>query len=515
MPLRNLPRVKKVRRVLLYIVGGIVAVFATLLLAVNLYVQSRGTQARIEGELSRRLGTQLRIQRISVTPWWGLKLRGITIPQTNASIPKEFLKADTFRLRIRFLSLFARELVIKEVSLVNPTVFWAQNSDGKWRIPASLPPASESDDPAAAQEPGATGPQAHEVAPTRPRDESAEAPAAFTPEVRRVTLANGNFHFLDAKGRPVAAFQGFGFRSNLRNSTELRGTASIAKISLRNRFFLEQLNSPVKYGPDELEFTQIKAASAGGEIGGNFAMRQTEPGSPFTVKVTFRDLQADRLVADGGGPSGMVQGRLEGRLEANGKTSDPNALAGTGEIHLRDGQLRQYSLLVALGQVLQIEELSQLRFDEAHVKYHITPGVVNIDELLLSSPNIRVASRGKIGFDGKLRLDSQLAINDQIRDQLFRGMRESFRPTEEPGFAAVDFKVSGTVERPKTNLMGKLMGRELKDLGGVISSFLGGGKEKKKARSDSAADSPAEPVLESDPAEQPAAPDEPEPSPTP
>ncbi|HEX8680521.1 MAG TPA: hypothetical protein VF683_11200, partial [Chthoniobacterales bacterium] len=162
-----------------------------------------------------------------------------------------------------------------------------------------------------------------------------------------------------------------------------------------------------------------------------------------------------------------------------------------------------------------IEELSQLRFDEAHVKYHITPGVVNIDELLLSSPNIRVASRGKIGFDGKLRLDSQLAINDQIRDQLFRGMRESFRPTEEPGFAAVDFKVSGTVERPKTNLMGKLMGRELKDLGGVISSFLGGGKEKKKPRSDSAADSPAEPVFESDPAEQPAAPDEPEPSPTP
>src|SRR5439155_4553641 len=45
--------------------------------------------------------------------------------------------ARTFRLRVRFLSLFSRRLVIKEVSLVNPNVIWPQDTAGKWRLPGS------------------------------------------------------------------------------------------------------------------------------------------------------------------------------------------------------------------------------------------------------------------------------------------------------------------------------------------------------------------------------------------
>src|SRR3954464_979529 len=127
-------------RVLLMALGVFVGVALLILIGVNLYVQSRGTQARIQQELSQRLGTTLRIQRISVTPWWGLKLTGITIPQTQPGVSSDFLTAKTFRLRIRFSSLFGGHLVIKEISLVNPEVVWAQNADGKWRLPTMPPP---------------------------------------------------------------------------------------------------------------------------------------------------------------------------------------------------------------------------------------------------------------------------------------------------------------------------------------------------------------------------------------
>lgn len=504
---------KKIGRVVLYVLGAVFAIFAALLLAVNLYVQSQRTQARIEDELSQRLGTTLRIQRISVTPWWGLKLRGITIPQSDTAIARDFLHADTFRLRIRFMSLFARELVIKEVSLVNPTVVWAQNKDGKWRIP-SAPSLEEHAAPATIAPSATSAPATAEAASPAPAvvSSSPGASSSFTPEVRRVTLANGNFHFLDAKQRPVAAFEGLRFTSSFRRSAELRGDAKIAKISLRDRFFLEELQSPVKYDASQLELSSIKASSAGGEITGRFAMQQAEPGSPFEARVNFRDLEADRIVADAGGPKGMVQGRIEGMLEAQGKTSDPNALSGAGEIYLRDGELRQYTLLVALGQLLQIEELSQLRFEQAHVKYHITPGVVTIDELLLSSANIHVAARGTVEFNGRLHLDSKLAISERIRGQLLRGMQESFRPGEEAGFAAVDFKVSGSVEKPKTDLMSKLVGRDLRDLGGLINGFLGGGKKAKKDAAPAA--QPAAPESSPAPVEQPVL-SEPQPTSTP
>src|SRR5437773_11728666 len=74
---------------------------------------------------------------MSVTPWGGLELSGITIAQTSPVAPRHFLEAKTFRLRVRFLSLFSRRLVIKEVSLIKPRVVWPQDAEGKWKLPKS------------------------------------------------------------------------------------------------------------------------------------------------------------------------------------------------------------------------------------------------------------------------------------------------------------------------------------------------------------------------------------------
>jgi hypothetical protein len=105
--------------------------------------------------------------------------------------------------------------------------------------------------------------------------------------------------------------------------------------------------------------------------------------------------------------------------------------------------------------------------------------VVTIDQLVLRSPNIRVTSTGTISFNGKLRLQSQLAINDKIRAQLFSSIRDNFQPISDPGYSAVDFQVTGSVDRPKTNLMDRVVGRGLKDF---VSGLLGGGKQERQKR---------------------------------
>jgi hypothetical protein len=74
-----------------------------------------------------------------------------------------------------------------------------------------------------------------------------------------------------------------------------------------------------------------------------------------------------------------------------------------------------------------------------------------------------------------------------MRAQLFKAIRNNFQPISEPGYFALNFEVAGSIDRPKTNLMDKLVGRDLKDLGSVINSLLGGGKrerQKKKKRTD-------------------------------
>src|SRR5690242_18116666 len=155
---------------------------------------------------------------MSVTPWGGLQLSGITIPQTSSTGPRHFLEAKTFQLRVRFLSLFSRRLVIKEVSLINPNVVWPQDVEGKWKLPRSretktaTPSVSK---PEARSQPFQNS-QTHTapVVTSSPANLPSTAQAivgnpspmqeprlAVPPEVRRVSIKNGNFSFLDHTGR--------------------------------------------------------------------------------------------------------------------------------------------------------------------------------------------------------------------------------------------------------------------------------------------------------------------------
>jgi AsmA-like C-terminal region len=479
--------VQKCGRIIFFFVGGLLILAALSLVGLNLYVESQGTQARIQQELRQRLAAPLYIHRISVTPWAGLKLSGITIPQDTSGNSASFLEAKSFILRVRLWSLFSERLVIKDVSLIDPKVLWPQNADGRWRLPgAGKKKHHDMDQPAvgAAVTAAAVSPAVSPASAARP---DAATPASskhlFIPEVRRIRLARGDLRFLDRSGSLVAAFEKVGFRSNIRNGVAWRGAARVEKVSLRDRFYLEDLRSPLHYEPGELELPQISAHAAGGDVLGHFAMQPQTEDSPFNVEVKFRNLQADRLITEAGGPQGVLTGRLEGNLQASGKTADANALSGSGEILLREGQVRQYSLLTALGQVLQIEELSQLRLDQAEAKYHISPSVITVDELILRSPNIRLSATGTINFKGKLHLDSRLAINDKIRAQLFKPIRANFEPDAEPGYFAVDFEVSGTIERPKSNLLEKVVGRDLKDL---VNSFWGGKSDRSRKKKSAA-----------------------------
>jgi type II secretion system protein N len=489
------------------VAGAVIAVFAIALTGLNLYVQSQGTQAGIQQELSQRLGTPLRFNAVSVTPWGGLTLSGITIPQVVGG-SGNFLAAKSFHLHIGIFSLFSGKLLIKKVALLHPTVDWPQNEDGKWRLPGSqkrehsaaspeeTPPASPvPSPPAATPQPSAVAEAAASPAvwpATAPPAPPKETHRGLIPDVRKLSVTEGSFHFLDRAGKLVATFDDVDFRANVRNAVGLRGAAAVARMSVRDRFFLERMQSPLRYDPNRLELPKITARAGGGDVSGAFSIQPESQDSPFKVSVKFRNVQADEIVSEAGGPHGVIQGKLEGNFEAAGKASDPNALSGTGEIVLRDGQVQQYSLLVALGQVLQIEELTQLHLEQAQARYHVTPGLVTIDELVLRSPNIRLSATGTITFNGKLRLDSQLAINDKIRGQLYKPIRENFQPINEPGYSAVEFQVNGTLERPKTNLVERVVGRDLKE---IVSGLLGGKKSerpKKKKKEAGAAASPAE-----------------------
>jgi type II secretion system protein N len=470
----------RVRRIIGWFLATVVALFAAALLAVNLYVQSQGTQGRIQQELSQRLDMPLRIQRISVTPWGGLKLSGITIPQTNPDATPAFLEASSFRLMVRFDSIFRGPLVIKDVSLVKPQVTWAQNESGKWRLPSRVVAEQGTARPEKPQSPRVEGEPARTREPSTPSVSLQELPIP-QPEIKRVKLIDGSFHFLDRQKADVALFDGVEFSSVMRQTSSLLGGTRIARISLRDRLFLSNLRAAFQYDGDALELSEIKARVARGELQGDFSMEPQVQNSPFTVQARFARVQADELVANAGASKDIMRGVLEGTLEATGKLGDPDALSGSGTISLQGGHVQQFALLAAIGQVLQIEELARLDLEEAEAKYRLRGNMVLLDELVLRSPNLRLNAGGTVTFNGKLALEAVLTINDKIRGQLFRGMRENFAASEDrPGEYSLPFHIGGTLEKPKTDLMQRAVGVDVKNIGGVLDALFGRGKSKKK-----------------------------------
>ncbi len=490
--LAKVVRMHRVTRVVIWLLAILLGALLVLLLGVNLYVQSQGTQARIQQELSQRLGMPLRINRISVTPWSGLQLTGITIPQADNPNAAPFLRATSFHLHVRYRSIFSQPLVIKEIALIKPAVTWAQNDNGKWRLPLTLRPAEpEASQPEASATPVVSAPPLPKPTATSSLATPSPIPKMVAetrgPQIKKIKLVDGSFYFLDHEEHNVALFEDVDFSSSMREGNSIRGEARVKKISLRDRFFLSSLRSPIRYDPSELNLTAINARIAGGTLAGSFEMQPQAQNSPFTVQANFKDVQAEELLVEAGGPREMVRGRLEGNLHASGQTARPDALTGEGTIALHDGHVQQFGVLAAIGQLLQIEELTRLDLQKAEAKYRIANGAVSIDELVLQSPNLRLNATGSVTFKGKLALQSVLTINEKIRGQLFRGIRENFLPTAEAGEYALQFQIGGSLEKPKTDLMERAVGKELKDLGTVFDALLGRGKVKKKKKAETPA----------------------------
>ncbi len=466
------------RRIILWVLAAAVGCIGAALLAVNLYVQSQATQERIQQELSQRLGTRLLLRRISVTPWGGLKLSGITIPQTNPAAAPAFLEASTLRLRVRFASIFRGPLVITEIALVKPQVTWPQNESGKWRLPSRAAAERHATTALISPAPSASSIPAP---PVNVQHAPAHELPIPQPEVKRVKMLDGSFHFLDRANHDIALFDGAQFSSAVREASSLRGETRVAKIGLRDRFFLDNVRANLRYAPDTLTLSDITARMAKGELEGNFSMETETRNSPFSVQASFGGAQAEELVAQAGGARDIVRGVLQGTLEATGELGNAEALSGTGTIELHGGHVQQFALLAAIGQVLQIEELTQLDLAQAEAKYRLAGNSILLDQLLLRSPNLRLDATGTIAFNGRLVLDATLVINEKIRGQLFHAIRENFGAVpDHPGQYSLPFHVGGTLEKPKTDLMQQVVGVDVKNIGGVIDALFGRGKGKKK-----------------------------------
>src|SRR5580704_13608561 len=126
--------VKRIVQATLIAVGAVTSLLGLGLLAINLYVQSPGTQVRLREIVSENLGYPVSVFRISFTPWSGFHLQDVSIQDPSVHYP--ILKAQDLWIQCNYLPLLRRKLIVRQVFLSEAEIRAGSTrksyASGKW-----------------------------------------------------------------------------------------------------------------------------------------------------------------------------------------------------------------------------------------------------------------------------------------------------------------------------------------------------------------------------------------------
>jgi hypothetical protein len=200
--------------------------------------------------------------------------------------------------------------------------------------------------------------------------------------------------------------------------------------------------------------------------------------SPFKAAVNFAKLDLDRLGTQMGAPAGQSVGTLGGQIEIHGDSAHSDYMDGEGRVDVRDAQFHQLDLFQNIGQILGIRELSDLRVHDGHTDLRLRGEKIMVDKLILNTADLQLAAHGTARLDKRLNLDAELSAEDAVVQRLPGMIRDNFVPVE-GGRRAITFVINGTTDKPKTNIMDKLVGQKINtQFGDVLGNIFGGDNKK-------------------------------------
>jgi len=486
--------VRKLLKGFLIGAGVIVALAAVGVVAINLYVQSAGTQKRIEDALSSGLKAPVHLTSTIVTPWSGLKASGISVPQTPPAAGN-FLEAAGFTAHFSWLALLKHRLDASEVSLDEPHVLWFQSPGGRWELPRqeasveAAPAAAPKEAASPVAGPGATpaiatqGTPAIAVQTTTTPPTLTPAPSAKPPgpvtqpwviTVHKLAVNGASFDFWDDKGIRVLEFAGVQFDCMNPRAAGTQGTAACKNISLHDRVYFEEMKTNWSFASGVLNLNSIETGVGGGEIRGDAQVLTHVKRSPFNASVTFDGVNVDRLMTEAGEPTGEITGTLGGALQIKGNSGKTSSLNGSEHLELAGGQMQNIEILQLLGRGLQIPDLVQLKLKTATVDGRVVNGTVNVDKLLLQSQNLEVTGTGTAEIGGKLALHLRLTVNGVISQRVPSFILTYFKEGDTADSRYIDFEVGNTLSHPKTDLLENILGHRIQsEMTDLIKSIFG------------------------------------------
>jgi len=200
---------------------------------------------------------------------------------------------------------------------------------------------------------------------------------------------------------------------------------------------------------------------------------ETGPDRGFSVVVAAEGVLIKKLAADAGIDGEGSRGSLFSKGNLSGIAGKPETFAGKVDISLQQARFQPLDFIRQIGELMRIQELQMFELKTAEAGLKIHDKKVTVENLVLQSENLVMDAKGPVGFDGKMKLQARLHLNERLRKDLSGLLANNFKESEREGYQQMPFSITGTTSRPKTDLLDKLTGFRLgEDVGGLIKNLF-------------------------------------------
>ncbi len=438
--------------------------FASILLGVFLLAEGGLrvflSKGRIREGMSRAMGMDVQFEGSSIGLLGGVSLRGLTATSGNG----DSLSAQSFFARPIVWACLRGELKFSEVRVNGVRLVRME--------PAVKVPAV------------AGGGDGVEGEPVRTGGAGQRGVLKLLGMAKEVTVSNAALDWMKSNGSVRMQIEGAELWY-----AETGAGAGIGGLSAQRAMWQELLtgeavHASLSRSDDVLNLQDFTAQCGGGQLAGGGSVRFGEQ-PHFEVRLSADNVDLAKMSQEL--PSLRLSGRADGHLHMEGIAQAQQTWVGDGELSVTDGMFKGLGVLQMLGQVFQVQELAQLKARRANSKIRITDKKVLLENLEIDAGDIQLTAPGVVDFKRALSLNAQISLPEQmIRGKALQLFGKRFSAVDGAGRRSLDFRVTGTLSKPQTDLLEKLVGDNLGAVvggafGGVVDQFFGGFLRPKRA----------------------------------
>jgi hypothetical protein len=204
----------------------------------------------------------------------------------------------------------------------------------------------------------------------------------------------------------------------LRGSSDGRVWSSQGEVAIDSAMVrgvqLTEVVGPLALDPTGVRFGQpatgpggagrrFSARLAGGRVLADGAVESAAPGR-FSVTASLGEADLARLATEATGAAHRYRGRLQGAVEVSGSRAGAHSLSGRGQVRLRDADIYELPVVVALLKILRVRAPDRNAFSSSIVDFRIEGPRAYLDTIELSGDAISLVGAGEVDFDSNLRL---------------------------------------------------------------------------------------------------------------